>query len=95
MIRRLLWIFAGLGAAVAVGALLQRRGALPPAAVGEVPDTSPGGGPARAAEPVASPASEAEPADEPIQCAGITRSGERCSRQADPGSGFCWQHRAD
>lgn len=26
------------------------------------------------------------------RCAARTRSGSRCTRQAEPGSGYCWQH---
>lgn len=26
------------------------------------------------------------------RCAGITRGGSRCSRDAEPESTFCWQH---
>lgn len=29
---------------------------------------------------------------EPPRCAGTTRSGSRCTREAQPGSDFCWQH---
>lgn len=28
----------------------------------------------------------------PAQCAAFTKSGERCVREAQPGSDFCWQH---
>lgn len=27
------------------------------------------------------------------RCAGTTRDGKRCTRPADPGSRFCWQHK--
>lgn len=27
------------------------------------------------------------------QCAATTRKGTRCSRRADPGSNYCWQHK--
>jgi hypothetical protein len=26
------------------------------------------------------------------QCAAITKKGKRCSRKAEPGSDYCWQH---
>ena len=29
---------------------------------------------------------------EPRRCAGTTASGKRCSREAQEGSRFCWQH---
>lgn len=28
-----------------------------------------------------------------IRCAGHTKDGQRCSRHAEPGSRFCWQHK--
>jgi uncharacterized protein YlxW (UPF0749 family) len=28
------------------------------------------------------------------RCAGHTKDGARCSRNAEPGSRFCWQHKA-
>jgi hypothetical protein len=46
--------------------------------------------------PPAAPASvDAAPANEnatPPRCAAETRGGKRCSREAEPGSKFCWQH---
>lgn len=36
--------------------------------------------------------SGAEPEAEPGTCAARTRSGAPCSRPAEPGSEFCWQH---
>ncbi|MCB1033545.1 MAG: hypothetical protein KDD47_06895 [Acidobacteria bacterium] len=30
--------------------------------------------------------------DAPRRCAGITRGGTRCTREAEPDSPFCWQH---
>ena len=129
MIRRLLWILTGLGAAAAAGVLLLRRGGLELPGVSKRPKGDPRGGPGRVpaqpAEPVEVPeagseqarvlpgpgvrppkqgavrrgeaakAAETETAEEPTQCAGITRNGERCSRPADAGSRFCWQHRED
>lgn len=29
-----------------------------------------------------------------VRCAGHTKDGQRCSRHAEPGSRFCWQHKA-
>jgi hypothetical protein len=29
-----------------------------------------------------------------VRCAGRTKDGQRCSRNAEPGSRFCWQHKA-
>lgn len=28
-----------------------------------------------------------------VRCAGHTKDGARCSRNAEPGSRFCWQHK--
>jgi hypothetical protein len=46
---------------------------------------------ARPAAPVAAPEAPAATAEPPI-CAGRTKSGKRCSRPAQPGSRYCWQH---
>ena len=27
------------------------------------------------------------------QCAATTKKGKQCSRQAEPGSAYCWQHK--
>lgn len=47
-----------------------------------------------AAEPAA--AARAAPAasrvDEPARCIGVKKSGERCLREAQTGSAYCWQH---
>jgi hypothetical protein len=29
-----------------------------------------------------------------VRCAGHTKDGKRCSRNAEPGSRFCWQHKS-
>jgi hypothetical protein len=29
-----------------------------------------------------------------VRCAGHTKDGQRCSRNAEPGSRFCWQHKS-
>jgi hypothetical protein len=29
-----------------------------------------------------------------VRCAGHTKDGARCSRNAEPGGRFCWQHKA-
>jgi hypothetical protein len=31
-------------------------------------------------------------AAEPARCAAVTQSGNRCSRETEPGSAYCWQH---
>lgn len=48
-------------------------------------DAEAGRGHAGAAEPRA--ANEGAP-----RCAGVTQSGKRCSREAEAGSSYCWQH---
>lgn len=35
---------------------------------------------------------EGDGAGEARRCEAVTRSGERCAREAEPGSSFCWQH---
>lgn len=61
----------------AVGYSLLRSGSAPAAREA----TSPGGG------------TEPEPAAAaPGRCAAITQGGSRCTREAEPGSGYCWQH---
>jgi len=45
--------------------------------------------------PAARVAVDAAPADgnaAALRCAAETRGGRRCSREAEPGSRFCWQH---
>jgi hypothetical protein len=37
-------------------------------------------------------APEAIAAAEPARCAAVTQSGNRCSRETEPGSAYCWQH---
>ncbi len=50
-------------------------------------------------EPEPRPAPKSRPAPKPQEtsaeppvCAGRTKSGKRCSRPAQPGSKYCWQH---
>jgi hypothetical protein len=40
----------------------------------------------------ARPAPAPRPTAEPPRCAATTRSGKRCTRPAEEGSRFCWQH---
>lgn len=55
--------------------------------------TPPSGSSTARAEP--DPAAAAGAPDEPRpRCAAETRSGRRCSRPAEPGSQYCWQHAA-
>lgn len=49
----------------------------------------------KAEPPKAPPAVDAAPANENAaqpRCAAETRGGKRCSREAEPGSRYCWQH---
>jgi|GEM_PF-2418564 len=53
------------------------------------------GGSSEAPPPEPAPAPQGEgsgPDAEPRRCAGMTKSGKRCSRPAEPGSDYCWQH---
>ncbi|MGD2115969.1 MAG: hypothetical protein PVG07_13000 [Acidobacteriota bacterium] len=51
------------------------------------------GSPAPSGRPAAAAGRREEPSTtEPRACAGKTRSGKRCSRPAQPGSRYCWQH---
>jgi len=48
--------------------------------------------PARPAPERAAPTPQPSASGEPAQCAATTQSGKRCSRPAEAGSRFCWQH---
>ncbi len=45
---------------------------------------------AEANQPVAAPNAKTAVR---VRCAGHTHDGKRCTRYADPGSRFCWQHK--
>ncbi|MBY0505219.1 MAG: hypothetical protein K2X03_15000 [Bryobacteraceae bacterium] len=57
----------------------------------------------RTAEPAAPPsaaswreepgAAEGAPKKAPVRCLSVTRGGKRCSRPAEAGGKYCWQHR--
>jgi hypothetical protein len=47
-----------------------------------------GEAPAPAPEAVEGPAASAQPR----RCRALTRGGKRCSREAEAGSDYCWQH---
>ena len=38
------------------------------------------------------PDGDDEDEEEPVQCAAETKDGSQCSRNAEPGSEYCWQH---
>lgn len=46
---------------------------------------------AEANRPVAAPSAKTAAK---VRCAGHTKDGKRCSRFAEPGSRFCWQHKS-
>ena len=77
--RRLLGLLLVLGAGWLVYDLLEEGAAARRDSV----DGGDGGAAARRSvvSPVAGP-----------RCAGVTRSGRRCTRPAEPGSTTCWQH---
>lgn len=80
---RRLWILLGvLAAAAAAAVLLVLPGADPGARRGRA-----GRGSAEPPEETPHPA-----AVEGGRCAATTRGGSRCTRPAEPGSRFCWQH---
>ena len=49
---------------------------------------APGGAPAVLETAPSGPEATAEPR----RCAAVTKSGKRCTRPAEPGSDYCWQH---
>jgi hypothetical protein len=98
-IKRLLLLLATLGTAAATYKLMRaegerallksRRGSRPlpplePSRTARKPAPVPDHAPAAPAPPAA----EVEPA----RCAAIKKNGERCARDAQPGSEYCWQH---
>lgn len=98
-LKRLLLMLATLGAGALAYTLMRaegeralrrvRRGAEP------LPPLEPSQSPRKpAAEPEsarAEAAPAAEPA-EPVRCVALKADGARCSRDAQPGSEYCWQH---
>lgn len=48
--------------------------------------------PTRSAPERAAPTPRPPASGEPDRCAATTQSGKRCSRPAESGSRFCWQH---
>ena len=46
---------------------------------------------AEAAQPLITPGAKAAVK---VRCGGHTHDGKRCTRNAEPGSRFCWQHKA-
>lgn len=72
------------------------RPARPQAAPGgsvEARVVEPAGGETAAEVPAEAPAEPgATQADDPARCAAVTQSGTRCSREAEPGGLYCWQH---
>ncbi len=105
MSRRLLFVLAGLGAAAGAFAWWRRAGRIPewpePAGRGGGPREQPRPAPDRASPPRAGSAQarvRSQPAPEPAaapaerRCAAITQGGSRCTREAEAGSEYCWQH---
>jgi hypothetical protein len=79
--KRLLLLLATLGAGALAYTLMRSEGERVLRRVEEEPPAAPPPGP----RPQAAAA-------EPARCIAITSSGERCERQAQPGSQYCWQH---
>lgn len=75
--RKIFWLLTTLGLAGLVWWWVEQR---------EPRGFSPAPRPA-AAEPPVPPEEQ-----KPRRCIAVTRSGERCSREAQPGSDLCWQH---
>jgi hypothetical protein len=95
-LKRFVFALLTLGLGALAYALLRAEGerSLRPARArgtgGEPPSDRDASGGAAAA-PEASPSGPQATA-EPRRCAGLTQSGKRCSRPAEPGSDYCWQH---
>ena len=82
ILKRLLLVLAALGFGAAAYALLRAEGERALRVVG-----GSGGGDGRSPE-------DEEPVRQagPRRCAATTSSGKRCSREAEEGSDYCWQH---
>lgn len=80
--------------------LKSRRGSRPlpplePSRAARKPAPVPDHAPADPAPPAAEAARTEAKVTEPTEmgrCAATKKSGERCSREAQPGSEYCWQH---
>lgn len=79
--KRLLLVLATLGLGAAAYALLRAEGERVLRVVG---GSSGGDG--------ASPPDDGDRVAGPRRCAATTSSGKRCSREAEEGSDYCWQH---
>jgi hypothetical protein len=98
-IKRLLLFVATLGAGALVYNLMRAEGERALRRMRREPRPLPPLEPSRAARkpapvPDHAPADPAPPAAEaePARCAAIKKSGQRCTREAQSSSDFCWQH---
>lgn len=83
ILKRLLLVLTALGFGAAAYALLRAEGERALRVVG-----GSGGGPGAPSPEEDEPARQAGPR----RCAATTTSGKRCSREAEEGSEYCWQH---
>jgi hypothetical protein len=106
-IKRLLLFVATLGAGAQVYNLMRAEGEralrrmrreprplppLEPSRAARKPAPVPDHAPADPAPPAAEAARTAAKVTEPDRCVATKKSGERCSRETQPGSQYCWQH---
>ncbi len=107
ILKRFLLLLTTLGAGALIYNLMRaegerallraRRGPRPlpplePSGTARKPAPVPDHAPADPAPPAAEAARIQAKVTEPGRCAAIKKSGERCTREAQPDSDFCWQH---
>lgn len=91
--KRLVWVVGTLGLGALAYALMRNEGERVLRAVSR--ERGGGDEPRPRPRPVAAPAPEAPGRGEeagPPQCVAVTKSGDRCAREPQPGSAYCWQH---
>lgn len=107
ILKRFLLLIATLGAGALVYNLMRAEGEralrrvrhgsrplppLEPSRTARKPAPVPDHAPADPAPPAAEVARLEAKVTEPGRCAALKKSGERCAREAQPDSDFCWQH---
>jgi hypothetical protein len=93
--KRLLLLLTTLGAAAATYTMMRAEGERALRRVRRAPSPLPPFEPSKESRKpgptlVDRPAPAPEP--DPSRCSAIKKSGERCSREPQPGSLYCWQH---
>lgn len=105
ILKKILWLLGLAGASAALYALLRGEGERVLRAVPRAPDrdrsagttgaAAASSGASRPSTSSASSSSSSSAASAPGgRCVATTQSGSRCTRPADEGSRYCWQHAA-